>query len=112
MSPPAKTLPICTKCFGLVSRGFSYICNKTQKRENLANFVRTSSGSTKGKVTSEALKSLCEEAGGSSRGTVTLPSVGKVQVGTIKSKLKPPLFSIDSLKRLQNSMNLSNRQTL
>ena len=93
------------------------MCNKTAKRENSANFARTSSGNTKDKVTSDALKSICEDKGvnvGSSS-TIKLATGGSkpLPVGIGKNpSVKKPMFTADSLKRLQNSMNLSNRQTL
>ena len=115
-TPPAKKLPLCSKCYGLVTRGVTHVCNKTNKRENLANFVRTSSGNTKSKVTCDVLKSLCTDQGAStSGGSVSLVTGGKplpVTVGRAPLAVKKPRFSLDSLKRLQTSINLSDRQTL
>ena len=117
-TPPTQTLPLCPKCLSLIGRGVEHTCSKAQRRENLANFVRTSSGYTKDKVTSEGLKSLCEDKGVNPRsgGTLSLKTGGnnpfQVQVGKVNPALKRPLFTAESLKRLQNSENFSNRQTL
>ena len=115
-TPPARTLPLCNKCFCLVKRGVSHICQKTQKSENLASFVAESSGKTKEKVTSNVLKSICADKGEStSGGTIYLGTGSKpipVTVGKPKVLVKRPKFTIDSLKRLKTSMNLSDRQTL
>ena len=74
-TPPSKKLPLCSKCLGMMSRGVAHVCDKKNKRENLAQFVRTSSGTTKDKVTSDVLKSLCEQKGEKS-GVVKLATGG------------------------------------
>ena len=115
VTPPARSLPMCTKCFCLLKRGVSHICNKKQKRENLGDFVRSNSDTTKSKVTSSLLKSICTDTGvSSSGGTVSLATGGKplpVTVGKPSTVVRQPRFTFDSLKRLQSSINLSDRQT-
>ena len=115
-TPPAKTLPLCSKCFSLVSRGVEHVCDKYKKRENLAEFVRTSSGDTKNKVACSVLKTICsEQSMSTSGGSVSLSTGGRslpIRVGKSPVVVKKPRFTVDSLKRLQTSINLSDRQTL
>ena len=114
-SPPARKLPMCFKCFSLVQRGVAHVHDKQNKRENLANFVRTSSGDTKGNVVSKVLKDLCSESNPGTSGSLSLATGGKplpVKIGKATRSLKRPKFSLEHLKRLQTSINLSDRQTL
>ena len=115
-APQAKTLPVCSKCWGEIGKGIPHNCQKSTKRDNLSNIVRNTSGKSKSKVASSTLKSLAEEQGVSSRGGVIQLETGSkpipVQVGTPKVKPKDPKFSHENLKRLQTANNLSDKTML
>ena len=115
-SPPAKTLPVCSKCWGEIGKGIPHNCQKSTRRDNLSNIVRNTSGKSKAKVASSTLKSLAEEQGVSSRGGVIHLQTGSkpipVQVGTPKVKPKDPKFSHENLKCLQTANNLSDKTML
>ena len=115
VSPPPKTLPICSKCYGLVTRGVIHTCTKTSKVENLSEFVKSSSAKSKSKVTSSALKSVCEDSGVSTAGgSLSLKTGGSslpVKVGTSRYHPKTVFFSHDKLKRLQSAYNWSDNTT-
>ena len=114
-TPPARKLPLCSRCFGIMKRGTEHKCNKNEKRNNLANFVRQSSVKTKSSIASQTLKDICGSSGKTTAGaSINLGTGGKclpVTVGRASSLLKRPKFTADSLKRLQTSLNFSNRQT-
>ena len=115
VSPPARAIPVCSKCFGLVSRGVTHTCTKVQRQNNLAGIVKSSSGRSKGKVTSHILKSICSETGVNQRGgTLSLPTGAvplQVKVGSDKRLVKTPRFTIEDLKRLQTAHNFSDKAT-
>ena len=115
VSPPARAIPVCSKCFTMIGKGIPHNCSKVQKQENLAHIVRSSSGKSKGKVTSNILKGICSDSGVSQRGgTLTLSTGGKplpVTVGKPKLTPKVPRFTHESLKRLQAAHNFSDRAT-
>ena len=112
-SPPARLLPLCSKCFCVINKGVYHPCTKTQKQTNLAGFVKSNSGRTKGKITSNVLKSMCSEAGVSTGGgTISLKTGGRpitVKVGNPQKAPKIPKFTHESLKRLQAANNFSDR---
>ena len=114
-TPPARSLPLCSKCYCFVSKGVSHLCSKVQKQENLADFLKATSNRTKGKVTSTILKSLCSETGVTTQGgTVSLCTGGTplpVQGGKSRKLTKVPRFTLESLKRLQAQNNFSDRTT-
>ena len=115
ISPPARCLPVCSKCFSIVSKGVSHVCKKTQKQANLAGMVKSASLKSKSKVTSELLKNICSDSGVTLRGgEIKLSTGGKslpVKVGTPQNLPKTPRFTHDSLKRLQAAYNFSDRAT-
>ena len=116
-SPPAKTLALCNKCFGEIGRGKSHKCSKSQKAENLANLVKSTSINSKTKVASAAIQDIAKnDIGVSTRGgTVCLPSGSKeipITIGTPKAKPKEPNFTHKDLMNLQASENLSDRSLL
>ena len=110
-SPPAKLLPLCSKCFTIIGQGKTHICQKSTKRENLSNLVRNVSSKSKAKVASNTLKSIAAEQGVSTRGGVLKLQTGSkalpVQIGTPKLKPKEAKFSHENLKRLQAATNMS-----
>ena len=113
VSPPARAIPVCSKCRTLLGKGVSHICSKVQKQENILKIVRSSSRKSKSKVTSKILKGICSDDGVStSGGTVSLSTGGtllQVQVGKPRITAKVPRFSHESLKRLQTVHNFSDR---
>ena len=112
-SPPPKVVPICTKCFSEVGKGKTHQCLKSTKRGNLSRIVRDTSKKSKSQITANSLKNIASDEGISTRGgTVHLKTAGKsipVQVGQSKVKPRQPLFSHESLKRLQTANSLSDR---
>ena len=84
-------------------------------RNNLAGIVKSRSKKSKGKVVSTSLKSIFEDEGAYRGGSTTLPTGGKpikVTMGSLTNRIfthKKPRWSHDSLKRLQSTMNLSDR---
>ena len=115
ISPPGRCLPVCSKCFSIVSKGVSHICKKTRKQANLAEMVKSSSIKSKSKVTSEVLKDICSDPGVTLRGgEIKLSTGGKplpVKIGTPQNIPKTPRFTHESLKRLQAAYNFSDRAT-
>jgi hypothetical protein len=115
VSPPARAIPVCSKCFGLISRGVTHICTKVQRQNNLAGIVKSSSGRSKAKVTSHILKSICSETGVTQSGGTLSLSIGAapllVKVGNAKKMAKSPRFTIEDLKRLQTAHNFSDNAT-
>ena len=115
VSPPARTIPVCSKCFSMIGKGVPHNCTKVQRQENLSTYVKSTSTKSKGKVTSNILKDICSETGVSkSGGVVSLATGGAplpVQVGKSKQKAKDPRFTIESLKRLQAAHNFSDKTT-
>ena len=115
ISPPGRCLPVCDKCYSIVSKGVSHICKKTQKQSNLAEMVKSSSLRSKSKITSEVLKNICSDSGVTLKGgEIKLSTGGKslpVKVGAPENLPKTPRFSHDSLKRLQAAYNFSDRAT-
>ena len=67
ITPPAKAIPVCSKCFSMLAKGLPHHCSKVQKQENLANLVKSSSVKSKGKVTN-VLKDICMDTGVSHSG--------------------------------------------
>ena len=112
---PRRCLPVCNKCYSIVSKGVSHICKKTQKQSNLAEMVKSSSLRSKSKVTSEVLKNICSDLRVTLKGgEIKLSTGGKslpVKVGAPENLPKTPRFSHDSLKRLQAAYNFSDRAT-
>jgi hypothetical protein len=116
VSPPAKVLPICSKCFSEVGQGKPHQCDKNTKRANLANIVHNTSRKSKCKITASSLKNIADDQAISIRGgTLNLQTGAQpipVKVGKSKLKLKQPHFSHENLKRLQNANNLSDTSLL
>ena len=116
-SPPPKVITLCSKCLSEIGQGKPHQCYKTQKRENISEFVRSSSTKTTGQVTATGLKKVADEEGVSTRGgTVALSTGGNplsVQIGVPK-KIQPKSahFSHENLKMLQAANNLSDRSLL
>ena len=112
-SPPAKTLAVCSKCWGVIGKGKTHICKSTTKRENLSNIVRNTSGKSRAKVASAALRTIAEDQGVSIRGGTVNLKTGvnplPVQIGV---KPKEPKFSHENLRKLQASNNLSDKTLL
>ena len=100
-SPPARTLAVCSKCWGQIGRGKPHQCLKTNKRENLTDIVRNSSGKSRAKVTSATLKTIADESGVSLKGGVIQLQTGSkpipVQIGTSKVRPKDTKFSHENL---------------
>ena len=115
ISPPGRCLPVCSKCFSIVSKGVSHVCEKNQKQANLVEMVKSSSIKSKSKVTSEVLKNICSDLGVTLKGgEVKLSTGGKplpVKIGTPQNKPKTPRFTHESMKRLQAAYNFSDRAT-
>ena len=112
-TPPAKVLPLCSKCYCVVWKGASHNCTKVQKQANLVGFVKATSSKTKGKVTSTVLRSICTETGVTLRGgKLTLATGGApidLHIGNPRRQVKKPRFTLESLKRLQAATNVSDR---
>ena len=112
-SPPAKTLAICTRCYGQIGRGKPHDCQKLSQGVNLSNLVKNSSEKSKATVASEALHDIAQNVGASTRGgVVILPSGNNklpVTIGTAKVATKEAKFSHEDMMRLQGSQNLSDR---
>ena len=115
-SPPARVLPLCSKCFSEIGAGKPHTCHKTTRRENLSNLVRSTSRKSQSSVTSSTLKAIATDQSVSTRGgTLTLQTGSKplpVQIGTPKVHPKQATFSHENLKRLQASTNLSDKSLL
>ena len=112
-SPPAKTLALCTRCFGELGRGKAHDCQKCSQGVNLSNLVKKATDKSKATVASEALHDIAQNEGVSTRGgIVALPSGNKklsVTIGTPKVAPKAANFTHEDLMRLQGSQNLSDR---
>ena len=115
-SPPAKTLAVCSKCWGEIGKGKPHNCKPTTKRENLSNIVKNTSGKSRAKVASSALKTIAEDQGVSIRGGIVNLKTGvnplPVQIGTSTVKPKDQKFSHENLRKLQASNNLSDKTLL
>ena len=115
-SPAAKAIPVCSKCFTVIGKGQNHKCDKTQRCTNISEIVRKTSQKSRSKITAKGLKSVAEEKGVSTRGgTLDLKTGSKplqVKIGASKVQLKPAYFSHENMKRLQTSLNLSDRATL
>ena len=100
----------------LIGKGQAHKCDKNQRCTNISEIVRNSSLKSKSKITAKGLKSVAEVEGVSTRGgTLDLKTGSKplqVKIGAPKVQLKPAYFSHENMKRLQTSLNLSDRATL
>ena len=112
-TPPARVIPLCSKCLCEIGRGKTHVCDKKQKRDNLSNIVKNTSEKTKSKVTCNSLKSVAEDQGISTRGgTVQLVTGSNplpVVIGAPKQRLKEKKFSHENLLKLQAANNLSDK---
>ena len=115
ISPPARCLPLCSKCYSIVSKSVSHICKKSTKQDNLADIVKWTSAKSITKVTSDVLRSICSQSGVTLRGGELKLSTGgkpmQVQIGKPQNPPKTPRFSLESLKRLQSAYNFSDKAT-
>ena len=115
-SPPQKTLAVCSKCWGEIGKGIPHNCQKSTKRENISNIVKSSSEKSRAKVASSTLKFIAEEQEVSTRGgVVNLQTGGKplpVQLGTPEVEPRVPKFSHENLKSLQAANNMSDKTLL
>ena len=103
----------CSKCLTYTGRGKAHKCNKTTRRSNLEELVKSSSSKTKGKVTSACLKAVFEEAGVTIKGgTTTLPTGCLPITVTVGPQAKPKKFSAANLIRLQTAYHFSDRTTM
>ena len=113
ISPPARVLPFCSKCFCQIGQGKSHVCDKNKKSANLSNIVRNTSTRSKSKITASGLKNIADEQGTSTRGgTLKLQTGSKpipVVIGAPQIKPKQAKFSHENLKRLQAATNLSDK---
>ena len=112
----SKVIKLCRNCMGEIAKGVSHKCSKGSMRDNLAELVKSRSKKSKAKITGRSLKSVFDDQTLSYRGgTATLPTGGTpVQVtmgdiGNLKVTKKSARWSHKDLKRLQSSMNLSDR---
>ena len=110
------TIKLCKKCLTVLARGKRHICTKTEMRSNLAGIVKSKSRKSRGKVVAASLKTIFDDQGVQQKGgTASLPTGGtpiQVTMGSLNNRKftrKAPRWSHDSLKRLQASMNLSDR---
>ena len=91
ISPPARCLPLCSKCYSIVSKGVSHICKKSTKQENLADIVKSTSAKSKSKVTSDVLRSICSQSGVTLRGGgAEVEYWGETHASTNWKTTKPP----------------------
>ena len=113
ISPPARVLPLCSKCFCEIGSRKPHLCDKKTKSDNLSKLVKNTSEKTRSKVTCHSLKTVAEDQGvGARGGTVQLGSGSKllpVVVGTTKQKPKLAKFSHENLLSLQLATNLSDK---
>ena len=107
---------MCKKCLTVIARGKSHICTKKEMRSNLAGIVKSKSRKSRGKVVASSLKQIFDDEGVQQKGgTASLPTGGtpiQVTMGSLNNRKftrKAQRWSHDSLKRLQASMNLSDR---
>ena len=90
-SPPPKVITLCSKCLSEIGQGKPHQCYKTQKRENISEFVRSSSTKTTGQVTATGLKKVADEEGVSTRGgTVALSTL--FRLGFLRKFVGPEIF--------------------
>ena len=115
-APPPSPVIFCNICLSEYGRGKPHQCNKTTKRENMANLVKSCSFGSKSAVTISSLKDIAEDQGATTRGgKVYLKSWAKelpVQVGTPQVKTQTKKFSHNDLVSLQSSLNMSDNNTL
>ena len=85
-------------------------------RENVLGFVNSRSVKSKGRLISSSLKAVFDEVGVSQRkGTIVLPTGGtpvNVTLGGSSDRTltkKSPRWTHQNLKRLQSSMNISDK---
>ena len=111
--PKARSMIMCSSCFGVKGKGIVHKCTKSYKQINLIDITKSSSENTKGKVTSSVLKDMCKDSGVSLKGGhINLATGGKnlsIQVGKSAMSLPKPRFSHENLKRLQAANNFSDR---
>ena len=116
ITPPARILPVCSKCFSVVGQGKIHQCGKNTKREKISEMIQSTSVKSCSKITAKNLKKLANEEGSSTRGgTLELFTGGTslpVKIGKSKVEPKQPHFSHENLKRLQTANNLSDRALL
>ena len=111
-----KKVPQCRKCFTYIRRGKAHKCIRRTRQKNLAGMVKASSMRTKGRVTSDCLKSVFQDCGVKLRGgTANLPTGSKpisVTIGANQKSFNKTRFSAENLIKLQTAFNLSDRTTL
>ena len=107
-------ITICSICLSEYHAGKPHNCQKTTKRENMANLVRNSSYGSKSALALSALKEIASEQGSDmKKGPILLKSWSKqlpVQIGNLKTYNKK--FSHGGLMSLQSTLNLSDNNTL
>ena len=113
LSPPPKTVPVCSKCLSVVGPGKKHICSKVTFQSKVADMVKGRSMKSRSRVACSILKSVAADQGISSRGgKVELQSGSKtlpVSLGTPQVVPKQPRFTHEDLKRVQAAHNLSDR---
>lgn len=106
-------LQVCSFCNSKLGPGMKHQCNRTAKRSNLEDLVRSSSSKSRERVLSSQLKEVFVVQGVSTKGgTVSLSTGGApIQATLGKIKQKPDIkFSNETLKRLQISLGASDRK--
>ena len=99
-------MKICVLCNGEIGRGKPHVCTKTSFRENTLNLVRQKSENSRGRLTSELVKTHFNEQSTSTRGgTICLPGGGpnslKITLGAETAGLmKRKSFSTNILLKL------------
>lgn len=113
----SDTIKICQKCWTEIARGKKHICQTKTKKDNIEKMVRKSSVRTQHKLASSSIDSLVEEQGISKDGGKLKIKTGgskplELSVGKPRQSSASSQFSHDNLKRMQTTLNLSDKQTL
>lgn len=112
-SVQSTTVSICTKCQSQVGKGLSHDCNRTSRRQNIQ---RTLTPRLRAQITSQTLKSLAtpnETTTSTSLGTQGRSLNVSFELGGKTSDSEPQKqVSHGAMRKMQASLNLSDRKTL
>ena len=114
-APSQTVIKICVLCNGEIASEKPHVCTKTSFRVNTLNIVRQKSEKSRGRLTSELVKTHFNEQSTSTRGgTISLPGGGpnsvKITLGAEAAGLmKQRSFSHQDIIDIVGGRNLSDR---
>ena len=110
--PLPETITICTKCQSQVGKGLTHDCTRTTRRSNIQKSLTPR---VKQQITSQTLKDLANPH--ENRTTAVLGTQGRsmnlsFEFGCQEASTSSHQISHDAMKKMQVSLNLSDRKTL